>query len=110
MKPKYEPCAGSAPGPFYVVAGGCVNCRGWVHDEIVANEQGQLMDLRGEPTQHFHQDFHCRFYRQPEDDVELQFAIDAVRRCDVDAVRYAGEDKTILDRINRPESCDVMPR
>ena len=26
MNPKYQPCPGNAPGPFYVVRGDCMSC------------------------------------------------------------------------------------
>jgi hypothetical protein len=98
---KYQPCAGNAPGPFYVVAGGCVGCRDQLDDDA---RRGALMDLRIFAGQH------CRFVVQPATPGELETACEAVRFCIVQAIRYAGDDKTILDQIDRPESCDVMPR
>jgi hypothetical protein len=50
----------------------------------------------------------CRFKRQPENEEELQQAINAIRVCCIQAIRYAGNDKTILDRIGDPGSCDVL--
>jgi hypothetical protein len=102
MNPKYEPCPGNAPGDFYVAAGACVSC---VLRGDGSEEDGELMDLSGAPGR-----IHCRFHRQPATPDEVQIACQAVRNCTAEAVRYAGKDKTILDRINRPESCDVMPR
>jgi hypothetical protein len=96
---KYQPCPGNAPGPFYVVAGDCLAC------EAPIAEAPDLMDMNGFPEW----SSHCRFHRQPETDREVQQAIDAIPVCCITALRYAGDDKTILDRINWPEVCDVMP-
>jgi hypothetical protein len=103
--PKYQPCPGNAPGPFYVVAGGCIGCRDDFGFDDALWEQAEFMDLRGEPDRRDH----CRFHRQPETPQEVQLACVVVRRCSVQAIRYAGNDKTILDRISEPEACDVMP-
>jgi hypothetical protein len=67
-------------------------------------EAPDLMDFQGEPG-YTHQ---CRFHRQPETQEELQQAINAVQACCCRAVRYAGHDKTILDRINDRSACDAL--
>ncbi len=95
---KYPPCPGNAPGPFYVVKDWCVTC------DAPLNEAADLMDYQGDPR-YIH---HCRFHRQPETEEEHQQAINAIHVCCTRAVRYAGTDKVLLDRINDPESCDAL--
>jgi hypothetical protein len=63
------------------------------------------MDFHGESGYQFH----CRFHRQPQTDEELRQAISAIQVCCTLAVRYAGNDKTILDRIGCSQSCDALP-
>jgi hypothetical protein len=95
---KHPPCPGNVPGPFYVVHNDCISCEAPVY------EAPDLMDLEGEPGYIYH----CRFRRQPETEEEFQQAINAIHVCCVKALRYAGNDKTILDRINDPEVCDAL--
>jgi hypothetical protein len=95
---RYPPCPGNAPGPFYVEDNNCIAC------EAPVLEAPDLMDFQGEPD-YSHQ---CRFRRQPETQEELQRAINAVQVCCCGAVRYGGNDKTILDRINDPSVCDAL--
>lgn len=97
---KYRPCPGNSPGPFYVVDNGCLMC------QAPLAEAPDLMDAQGEPG-YTH---HCRFHRQPATEAELDRAIDAVRVCCTEAVRYAGNDKEILDRIGYRSQCDVLLR
>jgi hypothetical protein len=91
---KYRCHPANAPGPFYVVEGGCLFC-----DAALA-EAPSLMEYR---------ESHCVFRCQPRTDEELSQAISAVNVCCTLAVRYAGNDKTILDRIVCRASCDVLP-
>lgn len=102
MTPKYHPCPGSAPGPFYIEAGGChpFHCR------VQMARICDIVEKRDVPGLH---GWHCCITRQPANDAELRDVINAVMSCTECAVRYAGSDKTILDRIGRPECCDVMP-
>jgi len=89
MKPKYEPCPGNAPGPFYVVRGECLAC--WA----AVDQAPELMDGDGEPPS----PYHCRFHRQPRTEEEVGQALDAIAVCCTLGVRYAGTDKLILDRL-----------
>ncbi len=95
---KHPPCPGNAPGPFYVEDNGCASC------EAPLFEAPDLIDFEGAPGY----TYHCRFRRQPETEEELQQAINAILVCCVKAIRYAGNDKTILDRINDQEVCDAL--
>ena len=97
---------GSTAGPFYVMAGGCSGCQplpDLASTDPVAYSRGWLLALAEIGRSH------CRYYRQPETADDLDQAIDEVRICVVGAIRYAGTDKAVLDRIDRPESCDAMP-
>lgn len=95
---KYPPCPGNAPGPFYVAHNDCLACEAPLH------EAPDLMDWGGEPG-YTH---HCRFHRQPQTEDELAQAVRAIQVCCTLAVRYAGNDKTILDRIDPPDACDQL--
>src|SRR5262245_42737857 len=102
VEPKYEPCPGNAPGPFYVARGGCASC-----DAPLA-EAPDLMDYEGEPGFQFH----CRFARQPQTEGEVEQAVNAMAVCCTLAVRYGGSDKVILDRLSvlhSAASCDYLP-
>jgi hypothetical protein len=98
VTPKFPPCSGNADGPFYVVEQGCASC------EAPLAEAPDLMEL-AQVGDHPH----CRFRRQPQTEDELSRAIRAIRVCCTGALRYAGHDKTVLDRIGEPTACDVMP-
>ena len=63
------------------------------------------MDMASEPGY----SYHCRYHLQPQTEQELEHAISAVQVCCCAAVRYAGNDKTIIDRIGYPEACDALP-
>src|SRR5689334_21062939 len=96
--PKYPRCHGSDPGPFYVDAEACCDC------ESDKGAPGlpftRCFGPGGQPS--------CRFARQPETEQEITQAIEAINSCAAIAVRYAGIDKTILDRITGPECCDAL--
>lgn len=101
MTPKYQPVSGNAPGPFYVVEGWCASC------DVPLEYAPDLMDYQGSQPPG-----HCRFRRQPQTEEELRQAIKAVACCCTLAIRYAGSDKAILDRIAAaplPQSCDGLP-
>lgn len=99
MKPKYEPCPGNAPGPSYVVRGECLAC--WA----AIDQAPDLMHSGGS-------DLHCRFDRQPRTEEELSQAITAITVCCTRAIRYAGTEKTVLDRLSLAKhsaGCDGLP-
>src|SRR4051812_21262311 len=97
---KYQPCPNNAHGPFYVVSDACMACEAPL---VVAPD---LMDFEGVSQSG---DSHCRFRRQPRSEGEVRQAIDAIAACCSRAIRYAGTDKIILDRIAEPEVCDAWP-
>jgi hypothetical protein len=84
----------NAEGPFYVEDGECLSC---MMPEYVAPE---LMGYDAERA-------HCYFKRQPSTPEELEHAIEAVASSDIEALRYAGEDPYVLERLS-PYVCDAL--
>ena len=86
----------NAKGPFYVEDGECLAC---MMPEYVAPELMGYDEDQG----------HCYFKRQPRTPEELERAIEAVASSDVGALRYAGEDPYVLERL-RPYAyaCDAL--
>ena len=84
----------NAEGPFYVEDGECLAC---MMPEYVAPE---LMGFDEERA-------HCYFKRQPTTPEELEHAIEAVASSDIEALRYAGEDSYVLERLSS-YACDAL--
>ena len=84
--PKHKPHPKNAPGDFYVVNQDCISC-GAPHE--VAPE---LMS--------WHNEEHCYFGKQPESQDEVNQAIRAIAASCVDCLRYAGNDESILQKLN----------
>ncbi len=90
----------NAPGPFYVEGGYCIACDA---------PRTEAPDLMG--TDDGNGDYHCYFKKQPENAEEIERAIMACRVSRTQAVRYAGNDPAILNRLrelNAAESSDVL--
>ncbi len=87
----------NAEGDFYVLKDTCITCLSPEH------EAPELMGL-DEATG-------CYFKRQPKTLEELEHAIEAVRASCVEALRYAGSDPEILERLRAQgcgSLCDVL--
>ena len=90
-----HPDARNAPGDFYVGAGECITCGAPEHEapDLIHTE-----------------DDGCYFFKQPRTPEELERAVRAVCVSCCGAVRYGGEDQTILDRLEqleRKSPCNV---
>lgn len=89
----------NAPGPFYVVNEYCISC------DAPESEAPDLMTHAESPN------YQCYFARQPETANELEQAMNAVLVSCCGAVRYAGDDPQILERLqkwNCHKQCDVV--
>jgi hypothetical protein len=75
----------NADGDFYVEAGTCLWCM------APDKEAPELMG--------FEKPEGCFFRRQPKAGEDIDHAINAVRASCVEALRYAGNDPTILERL-----------
>src|SRR5687768_1411600 len=75
----------NAVGDFYVEEGICLWCM------APENDAPELMGFEKRDG--------CFFRRQPETAAEIQHAINAVHVSCVQALRYAGNDATIIDRL-----------
>jgi hypothetical protein len=87
---KFEGTPLNAEGDFYVVKDTCLTCMAPHH------EAPELMGL-DEATG-------CYFRRQPQTPEEVGHAIEAVWVSCVEALRYAGNDPEILERL-RAKGC-----
>jgi hypothetical protein len=90
---KFERTPLNAEGDFYVVKDTCITCMAPHH------EAPELMGL-DEATG-------CYFRRQPQTPEELGHAIEAVSVSCVEALRYAGNDPEILERL-RAKACKSL--
>ena len=95
MRTRYRPHPQSAPGDFYVVNGECLSC-GAPH--------AVAPDLIG-----WADDSHGLWKKQPESQAEIDRAIAVLEISEVACHRYAGQDKTILQRLPA-ELCDFDDR
>lgn len=91
--PKLTPHPMSAPGDFYVEDGQCLAC-GVPH--VVAPD---LVGWTDEKV------LHCFWKKQPNTPAELERAIAVLDAQELGCHRYAGTDRSILDRIS-PANCD----
>jgi len=88
----------NAKGDFYVENGICLCCM------IPENEAPELMDFNKT-------EMHCYFKRQPLTDQELEHAIAAVAASEIQGLRYAGNDKYVLNRLvalGAADCCDAL--
>lgn len=97
MKRKPERTSLNSEGDFYVEKDTCLHCC------VPASEVPELIgfdDASG-----------CYFKRQPQTPEELERAVEAVWMSCVEALRYAGEDPAILERLRargcKPQ-CDAL--
>lgn len=90
---KFERTPLNAEGGFYVVKDTCITCMAPHH------EAPELMGM-DEATG-------CYFRRQPQTAEELEHAVEAVRVSCVEALRYAGDDLKVLERL-RATGCKSL--
>ena len=82
----------NAPGPFYVENERCILCL------LPHHEAPTLMGImRNSKDSDKHS--HCYFKRQPESDEEIEQAIRALRIACCSALRYAGNDQKIIEKL-----------
>jgi hypothetical protein len=91
----------NAPGDFYVEDGMCLACTAPEHEapDLMANYQGKDVC------------YHCYFRQQPRSAEELEQPIRAVHVACCGAVKYAGSDQIVLQRLMQLRmkgSCDVL--
>ena len=91
----------NAPGDFYVVDGQCITC---MAPHGVAPE---LMGFHAAPAG----GSHCYFARQPRNTTEVEAAVAAVTHSCCEALRYAGSDPDVLERLvekGASDACDIL--
>src|SRR5262245_28644026 len=81
----------NVPGPFYVEDGCCISCA------IPMTEAPELFSM---------DDNHCYVKRQPETQQEIDKAIEMIWSSELDCIRYAGCDKSILRRLGEAGLAD----
>lgn len=101
MSLKYPRYPLNVAGDFYVVDGWCIACGAPEREapDLMANSS-----IPGLPIIE-----HCHFVKQPVTPDEIERACNAILVSCCQAVRYAGSDPAILDRLNRdPGCCDSV--
>lgn len=83
----------NAKGDFYVENDACIFCA------LATDIAPELIVFNEDQT-------HCYFKRQPETSEEIEKAIEACLCSETCAVRYAGNNPEILEKIGK-ESCDI---
>lgn len=96
-----KPYPKNAPGPFYVVNSECMTC-GYPH--VLA------LDLIAWDTDAEGRESHCYFKKQPETPQEIDQAVDAINGSCCGAVRYAGSDPEIIQKLNDVGCEDAIDR
>ena len=91
VTPLYEREIDAVPGPFYVIKGQCLTC------ELPCETAPQ--NIKYNPQTSDSDDLYCRVVKQPETDEELDTMIEAVEGSCIEAIRYCGTDKVILERL-----------
>jgi hypothetical protein len=88
-KPERTPL--NAGGDFYVEKDMCLACM------APESEAPELMS--------FDQETGCYFKRQPQTPEEVGHALEAIRYSCIEALRYAGNDRSALERL-RAKGCE----
>ena len=97
-KPERTPL--NVDGDFYVEKDVCLNCM------APESEAPELMGFDKEA-------YSCYFKRQPQTPDELKHAMEAIRCSCVEALRYAVNNPTIIERLqakNCESQCDALSR
>jgi hypothetical protein len=92
MQRRYESYPENADGPFYVVKDKCMICCAPEH--VAPELMGFHEDAAGSDV-----NSHCFFRKQPTSSDEVEHAIEAIRVACCGALRYSGNDSSILDRL-----------
>jgi len=89
----------NVPGPFYTT-GECLSCG--APEDMAPDLLAQLDD----------ENYETYFVKQPTTPEEIERACRAIEVCCVDALRYSGNDPSIIERLgNNPNCCDcLLPR
>jgi hypothetical protein len=101
-KQKFEREPQNTPGPFYVAKDQCIIC-------MLPHQLAP--DLIGfhEPRLDSHAGSHCYFKQQPVTVEEVELAVQCVDSACCGALRYCGDDKTVIERIlkgRNPQAVD----
>ena len=96
MKENLEREAENAPGDFYVAAGQCIICMFPVQ---MAPELVGFCDAHAQTGSHAGS--HCYFKRQPKTREEIALALESLAGSCCQALRYAGNDPEILERLQQ---------
>jgi hypothetical protein len=103
MNKRYERYPENALGHFYVAKDYCICCR--LPEEKAPDLMGFANKTEDAAS------MHCFFKRQPSTLDELERAMEALRICCCSALRYAGRDIKILQRLKQigcQEQCDAL--
>ena len=93
----------NAPGDFYVENQCCTLC---------GVPQALAPELFSTPAETSAVD-HCYVRRQPATDTEINQMLDVISGAELQCIRYAGNDQSILDRIiaaGESAVCDAIPQ
>jgi hypothetical protein len=88
----------NVPGDFYVEHGCCTSC-----DVAPSEAPGHFA---------YDDSGHCYVCKQPREDDEVGRMVSAVHVADMDCIRYAGTDASILgklDAVGACNQCDALP-
>jgi hypothetical protein len=102
MKAHKERYSLNAPGDFYVERDMCIICRAPEH--AAPTLMGFFDGTDGSAR-----DSHCYFKRQPATPEETRQAIEAVRVSCCGALRYEGDDPTIISALGEG-NCDALEK
>jgi hypothetical protein len=97
---KFEREPENVPGPFYVAKDQCIICMLPVEmaPDLIGFQEGSTHALG-----------HCYFKKQPTTSKETELAIETVGVSCCAALRYCGNDQTIIDKIlngGNPDAVD----
>jgi hypothetical protein len=100
-KQKFEREPQNVPGPFYVAKDQCIIC-------MLPHQMAPELIGFHQPQPDSHADSHCYFKRQPVTAREFDLAIQCVDHACCAALRYCGNDKTIIERIRKGHNPDAL--
>jgi hypothetical protein len=95
--PAHVPHHANVAGDFYVEDGCCTMC------EVPFTEATGLFGHHADPEGYQH----CFVKRQPQDLIELEQMVSAIRCAELGCIRYRGDDRLIISRLREADSLDV---